>query len=235
MTRILQREIEKLKKMILAESAVVEESVSKAVRAVKSRDAALARAVVDSDADIDHTEVAIEEECLKVLALHQPVASDLRFIIAVLKINNDLERIGDLSTNIAQRAEFLSGQAPIDVPYDLSEMTRTVCAMLHKALDALVNTDADLAAEVCAMDTIVDNMNRDAFDRVQEAIRRDPQHIDAAIALLSVSRYLERIADHATNIGEDVIYMLEGEIIRHKIKKSPGEMSEPPADESSPL
>ena len=221
MTRILQREIEKLKKMILAESAVVEESVSKAVRAVKTRDAALARGIVDSDVDIDQSEVAIEEECLKVLALHQPVASDLRFIIAVLKINNDLERIGDLAVNIAQRAEVLAEQAPVEIPYDLSAMSRTACEMLHKSLDALVGTDATLAGEVCAMDSVVDALNRDAFARVQDAIRRSPDRLDALVSMLSVSRYLERIADHATNIGEDVIYMLEGEIIRHRMKSKP--------------
>jgi phosphate transport system protein len=222
MTRILQREIEKLKKMILAESAVVEESVSKSVRAVKTRDAALAIGVVDSDEDIDQTEVGVEEECLKVLALHQPVASDLRFIIAVLKINNDLERIGDLAVNIAQRAEFLAAREPVEQPYDLTQMSNTVCEMLHKSLDALVNTDAPLAGQVCAMDSVVDAMNRSAFAHVQDAMRRSPDRLEGLVSVLSVSRYLERIADHATNIAEDVIYMLQGEIIRHKMKKAQG-------------
>jgi phosphate transport system protein len=215
-SHILQRELDGLKKMILGLSAAVEQNVSRAVRAVERRDAETARRVIDSDKEIDAAEVDIEEECLKVFALHQPVASDLRFIVAVLKINNDLERIGDLATNIAERAVSLSEQERIAAPIDLAGMSEKVQLMLKKSLDALVNRDALLAHEIGALDDEIDELNRANFVKVQEQIRRDLDRIDSLMQFLSVSRYLERIADHTLNIAEDVIYMIEGTIIRHK-------------------
>ena len=216
MSHVLERELERLKKMILALCAVVEENVSRAVRSVEKRDAQLAQRIIDSDKEIDATEVDIEEECLKVLALHQPVASDLRFIVAVLKINGDLERIGDLAVNIAERAVFLSSREPMSVPIDLGLMSGKVQSMLRKSLDALVSMDARLAHEVGAQDDEVDDLNRRNFTRIQEEIRRNLPQIESLIQYLSVSRYLERIADHASNVAEDVIYLIEGTIIRHK-------------------
>jgi phosphate transport system protein len=216
MSHVLERELERLKKMILALSAVVEENVSRAVRSVMTREAKVAQRVVDSDKDIDATEVDIEEECLKVLALHQPVASDLRFIIAVLKINGDLERIGDLAVNIAERGLSLASSERIPIPIELVGMSEEVQAMLRKSLDSLVHLDARLAHEVGAHDDEVDDLNRQNFARIQEEIPKDLAHIDSLMQFLSVSRYLERIADHASNIAEDVIYLIEGTIIRHK-------------------
>ncbi len=216
MSKHLEREIENLKKLVLALSATVEDNVYKAVRALTERNSALAeQVIVSDDRDIDQTEIVIEEECLKVLALHQPVAGDLRLIIAILKINNDLERMGDLAVNIAERAQFLASRERPDFPIDLPLMAEKTKAMLRKSLDALMNRDAKLAREVLVADDEVDAMNREMYIRIQDAIRRKPDQLESLIHLLSCSRHLERIADHATNIAEDVIYMVEGVIVRH--------------------
>ncbi len=215
MSRHLQHEIDKLKKKILSLSAQVEENVHLAVRAIAQRDGKLARQVIDADTLVDQAEVEVEEECLKVLALHQPVAVDLRFIIALLKINNDLERIGDLAVNIAERATTLAAQTPVDAPFDFTGMAEIVKSMLRKSLDALVGLDSEIARSVGAADDQVDEINRGMYRKVKEGILQHPEHIDAYIALLSVSRHLERIADHTTNIAEDVLYLTEGEIVRH--------------------
>jgi len=216
MAKHLQREIDKLKKKILSIGAFVEESVQMAVRAVEQRDSVLADRVINGDVELDQAEVDLEEDCLKILALHQPVAIDLRFIIAVLKMNNDLERIGDLAVNIAERALLLNTQVKVNTPYDLHRQAERTQWMLHSSFDAMINLDSTLARKICGADEEVDAINREMYDLVKEAIRKDPQHLDTLIALLSVSRYLERIADHATNIAEDVVYMTEGIIARHK-------------------
>lgn len=216
MPKHLQRDIENLKKNILCLGARVEATVHEAIRSIETRDAALARKIIEEDIQIDQTEVEVEEECLKVLALHQPVAIDLRFIVAVLKINNDLERIGDLAVNIAERSTYLAGQPEVSVSFDFARMSEKTEAMLNKSLDALVNLSSQLAHEVCMSDDAIDDMNRQAYLRVQDAIRKHPDQMSSLIHLLSVSRHLERIADHATNIAEDVIYMIDGEIVRHK-------------------
>lgn len=217
----LFREVEKLKKMILSLSALVEENVAKAVRAVIARDARLAENVIESDDAIDQMEVITEEECLKILALHQPVAFDLRFVIAVLKINNDLERIGDLAVNIAEQAVALAAKPAVESPFDLPSMAEKSQAMLKGCLDSLVNMDTDLAHKICASDDEVDIMHRLTYSKVQEGILRHPDRVELLIHYLSVSRYLERIADYATNVAEDVIYMAEGEIVRHKGEDHP--------------
>ena len=212
----LFREIENLKKEILTLGAMAETAVRDATCAIENRDEALARRVIDNDIKLDDMEVQIEENCLKTLALHQPVAIDLRLIIAVLKINNDLERVADLAVNVAERAVFLATQQRLPMWFNFSQMAEKAQAMLHKSLDALVNLDPKLAREVCAADDEVDAMNREAYLQVQDGIRRHPERMEALIHLLSVSRHLERLADHATNIAEDVIYMCEGEIVRHR-------------------
>lgn len=216
MTMHMQREIEKLKRLVLSLGADVEENVHKAVQALQSRDQTLAEKIIGADAAVDKFEVYLEEECLKILALHQPVAIDLRFVIAVLKINNDLERIGDLAVNIAERAVYLAGQDMVDIPFDFVGMADKTKLMLKRSLDALVNMDMREAWEVCAMDDDVDAMNRRMYEQVQEGIRKHPEQMNSLIHYLSTSRHLERIADHATNIAEDVIYMVAGEIVRHK-------------------
>ncbi len=213
----LEREIEGLKRKLLTLSAIVEENVRRAVRALAERNAEAAREVIAADASqVDEMEVDVEEECLKALALYQPVAIDLRFIISVLKINSDLERVSDVAANIAKRAVFLSQQEPVNLPLRFDEMAQKAQAMLKKTLDAVVNMDPDLAREVCAADDEVDELNREAYAAIQAAMVEQPTRVDCLMQLLAVSRHLERIADHATNIAEDVIYLVEGEIVRHR-------------------
>ena len=212
----LHREIAELKRRILEQSALIEETVYKAVKAVESRNATLAREVIDGDKRIDLAEVEIEEDCLKILALHQPVATDLRFIVAVLKINNDLERRGDLAVNIASRALKLSAiTTSPEVAIDFQDGESKVQQMLRQSLQSLVNLDEALAKLVCSSDDAVDDINRSVHKQVIQAIKEHPSDVERLILLLSVSRNLERIADHATNIAEDVLYMIRGEIVRH--------------------
>ena len=215
----LQREIENLKKKVLALGARVETAVREATLSIENRDYELARSIIQNDPRIDIMEVDVEEDCLKVLALHQPVAIDLRFIVAVLKINNDLERIGDLAVNIAERSAFLAKQPPVGFSLGLVEMANKAQDMLKHSLDALVNLSSGLAQEVCAGDDEVDAMNRQMYLKIQDAIKSNPEKLESLIHLLSVSRHLERIADHATNIAEDVIYMVEGRIARHRTEE----------------
>ncbi len=211
----LQREIEQVKKSILALSAIVEDQVQMAVRALLDRDTNLARQVEDRDNDIDRREVEVEEECLKILALHQPVAVDLRFIVAAMKINNDLERIGDLAVNIARKAASFAEETQMPMPFDIAGMWDKTQSMLRDSIDAMVNMDGALAAEVCRRDDEVDRIKYEIRVGVEEQIRREPENVRPLMRLLAVSRNLERIADCATNIAEDVIYMSEGRIIRH--------------------
>jgi len=215
----LLHEVEKLKKRVLTLGALVEEQVRKSVEAASKRDEKLAAEVIAADAEIDRMEVDIEEDCLKVLALYQVVAGDLRFIIAILKMNSDLERIGDLAVNIAERAQFLSNLEPDEMPFNLRDMAAKAQAMLKKSLDALVNRDVALAYRVCAADEEVDNANRQAYAVLMEAVQKSPPRLKTLIHQFTAMRQLERIADHATNIAEDVIYMLQGEIVRHRAEK----------------
>lgn len=211
----LHHEIDRLKKKILALGAMVESALQKAVRALKDRDIRLADKVIEADFEIDQAEVETEEECLKILALYQPVANDLRFVVAVLKINNDLERIADQAVNIAERAKYLSVREKIEIPADLTSMVDKALAMLKKSLESLVTMNPGMAHEVIACDDEIDTMHRKMYEQVQERIRSHPDHLERLINILSVSRQLERVADQVTNIAEDVIYMVEGEIIRH--------------------
>ena len=216
MKRHLQRELESLKKQILSLGAMAEESVRMAGRAFETKDGELARRIIESDREIDAAEVEVEEECLKIIALHQPVAVDLRFINIVIKINNDLERVGDEAVNIAERVENISKRLPLSFPFDFAPMAEKAEAMLKDSLDALVNQDVDLAYKVCLDDDDVDRMNHMIYDEVKEAIKKQPDRVAYLLNLLLIARHLERIADHATNIAEEVIYMIEGEISRHR-------------------
>jgi len=215
MPKRLEVEIENLKSRILSLGAEVENRVRMSVQSLQERKTAIADEVIDGDIEIDEMEVDLEEECLKILALHQPLAGDLRFIIAVLKINNDLERIGDLAVNIAERAKVLIPHVPFEFPFDFATMSEKTQEMLRKSLDALVNTEADTAYWVCTEDEVVDEINREMYRILQQQVKKDPERISYLTHLLGVSRHLERIADHATNIAEDVIYLVQGEIVRH--------------------
>ena len=213
----LQREIARLKKKILSLSAVVEENLHKTSKAIERRDSELAREVIRSDKEVDQLEVDVEEDCLKILALHQPVAADLRFLVAVLKMNADLERIGDLTVNIAERVESLTFSDEFDFPPAIPQMVAAVESMLRRVLRALVDLDDRLAEEVRDADDAVDELHSKMYRFVELKIRESAgELLEPMIRLLDISRYLERIADHCTNIAEDVIYMTHGDIVRHK-------------------
>ncbi len=215
MTKHFQRELEKIKKKILSLGAMVEERVRMAIQAIEEFDGEIAKKIILSDHEIDEMEVEVEEECLKVMALHQPVAVDLRFLVAVIKINNDLERIGDQAVNIAQRVNTITKKERSDFVFDYSLMAEKAEAMLRMSLDALVNLDDDLAFKVLLLDDEVDAINKEAYNLIKRAISENPDNVSYLINLLLISRHLERLADHATNIAEEVIYMIEGEIVRH--------------------
>ena len=216
MTKHFERELNGLKKELLELSTVVEESVVKAIQSLKDRDEALAREVIDNDDTVDNAEVELEEQCLKILALHQPVAGDLRFIVSALKINNELERVADLAVNIAERSLVIGRQKVIDAPFDFTHIAQKSRSMLTRSIDSLIRMDTVLAHEVCLADDEVDDLNRDAYTQVYRLIKEQPENVEILINYISVSRHLERIADYATNIAEDVIYLVEGKIIRHQ-------------------
>lgn len=217
MSVLLNKQIDKIKRMVLAQGALVEQALQRAVRAVEERDADLAGQVVGQDMQIDLAEIDIEEECLATLALHQPVAHDLRFIVAVLKINSDLERIGDLAANTAEQGAALAGMPPIDIgPFGILDMAHNAQIMVKQALDALVAVDADLATKVREMDDKVDDRHRAVYSIVERSIREDIDAIPQLIRIQITARHIERIADHAVNIAKDVIYLARGEIVRHR-------------------
>lgn len=216
MSKHLRNDLAALEKRLLYLAAQVEEAVRKSVQALTDRRQDLAREVIKGDLDIDRREVELEEECLKVLALHQPVATDLRFVTACLKIDNDLERIGDLACNIAKRALSLSKAEKTPIPAKLREMTDISMQMLRDALDSFVRGAPTTARKVCIKDDRVDKGNREVISGLLDTMANRPHLMEQGIMLISISKNLERIADHATNIAEDVIYMVQGEIIRHK-------------------
>jgi len=210
------RELDKIKKMILSLGALVEQRVHQVKQALEDRDVAVANEIIHLDHEIDQMEVDIEEECLKIIALHQPVATDLRFLIAVIKINNDLERIGDQVVNIAQRIVSIAKVPIAPYRFDYAEMADKAEAMLRMSLDSLVNQDLDDAIKVLHLDDEVDAIKNEVYDLIKAAIADGvTKDIGYMINLLLISRHIERLADHATNIAEEVIYMIEGEIVRH--------------------
>lgn len=216
MSKHLQKDIEELKEKIIQMGGMVEDRVYQATMSIINRDTALAQAVINGDTEIDTIEVAIEEDCLKLLALYQPVAIDLRFIVAVLKINNDLERVGDLAVNIAERSAFLATQPPIIFPFDLRDMAEKAEGMLTRSIDALVNLDVKEAFLIRSEDDQVDAYNREMYNRIKDDLLNQPENINSLLHATSIGRHLERIADHATNIAEEVIYLAEARIVRHK-------------------
>ncbi|MBX3729155.1 MAG: phosphate signaling complex protein PhoU [Candidatus Sumerlaeia bacterium] len=217
----LQREIERLRKQVLAEAAMVEEALEKALRAVKDRNAALALEVIEGDRAIDAAEIEVEEECLKILALYTPVARDLRFIVTVLKMNNDLERMGDIVVSIARRADFLARHETVPpMPPDFDIMVQGVCQMVRKSLDALINGDDELALKICQYDDQVDELKRKIAGELRDRIAEDPANLRVLLKMVDLTRHLERIADLATNIAEDVVYLVRGEIVRHAVPEN---------------
>jgi phosphate transport system protein len=201
--------------------AMVESAVRKSVRALHERRSTLAQEVIDGDERVDRWEIDVEEQCLKILALHQPVAEDLRFIAAVIKMNNNLERVGDLAVNIAEQAIFLTNEPPLPIPNILTTMSDTTMEMVRGSLDAFVNRDPIAARAICARDDEVDEYNREIILELEWLMQAEPSTIGARMRLFSAARQLERIADQATNVAEEVVYLVEGEIIRHQSEKPP--------------
>ena len=215
MSAHFQREISKLKQQVLSLCSMVEGQVEKAVRAVQLRDDELAEEVERLDGEIDLREIEVEEECLKTLALYQPVAVDLRFVISTLKINHDLERIGDLAVNIARKVRGLVLDPPPELSCDLGLMCEKTQFLLRDSIDSLVSLNASDAATICTRDDEIDQMKATVRKEIETAIRQRPEKVGSLLRLLAVSRNLERIADLATSIAEDVVYLVEGRIMRH--------------------
>ena len=219
MERKFDRKLAKLKKRLLKMSDLVENSINLSVRALEEKKPKLAEQIIKSDKKIDKLEVEIDDLCLKLLALYQPQASDLRFITSMMKINNDLERIGDLSVNIAEQAIKLVKLPLLKPLIDLPKMAMAVQKMLKDSLTAFVNEDSELAMEVCKRDDEIDNLNDQIFRELLTYMIKDSDSIERAVGLILVGRHLERIADHTTNICEDIIYMVAGQNIKHHINE----------------
>ena len=216
MTHHIERQIEHLKERILRVGTLVEEAISKSITALINRDTNLAQRVMANDEEIDRMEVEVEEECLKILALYQPVAADLRFVVSVLKINNDLERMGDLARNIAKRVAQLTAGEPCELPPEIRTMAMQAQDMVKECLDAVVKGDPLLARQVREEDDAVDEARQKIRRRVIQQIKANPENVESLLRINSVSKHIERIADMATNIAEDVIYMVQGDIVRHR-------------------
>ena len=212
----LQRDIESLHHEVLTQAGRVEQMIYDSVSALCKRRYELVSSVLAQDDVVDRKEVQIEEECLKLLALHQPVARDLRHITTMLKLNADLERIADLACNIAERAEYLQGFPYFPTPDELSSMAENATEMLRMALDSFVNSDTKAAEMVIQLEARVDQQNRDVIKELEELLRQDSTQVEPALHVFSAARNIEQVADHAENVAEEVIYMIDGEIIRHK-------------------
>ena len=214
-TQHFHRELEELRRRLLGLGAQVEDRVRDALVAIESKDRDLCKRLIEADAEINRMEIRVEEECLKTLALYQPVASDLRFLIATIKINNDLERIADIAASIANRVLIISRYPKIEMPpIRLVEMGEKVEGMLSLGLNAFVQVDSDLAHKVCMLDDEVDEMRNQAYGAIKRAIRAEPGHVAPLMNYFLINRHLERLADHVTNIAEEVIYLVNGEIVR---------------------
>jgi len=212
----MKKELDKLKKLIFALGTQVDENVELAAQAFDKGDNALVEKVIQSDKNVDQLEVEVEEACLKALALYQPVAIDLRFIVAVLKMTNDLERMSDLAAGVAKNAILYNKRKDTALSISLNPLSDLVTSIVRKCIDSLLQLDAELAREVTQDDQEIDSMKKDIKTRIQDAISKEPSETESLIALLMASNRLERIGDHATNIAEDVIYMVEAEIVRHQ-------------------
>ncbi len=214
----LTRDLESLHRNLLSMCAMVEEMIHKAVNGLAKPSEAFARELALQDDEIDRWDVQIEEECLKILALHQPVAIDLRRIATVMKITRELERVADLGVHIAERACGLEPGNEIAVLDKLKEMAHIALEMLHSVIDAYVALDSEMARIVCAKDDIVDELNKEIIEELVQTMKQSPEFVESSMHLFSASRHLERVADHATNIAEDVVYLVEADIIRHRSK-----------------
>jgi len=217
MQRHFHEELEGLKQTLLAMGALVEDQIHRVMRALVERDDGLAQEVIDRDRQVNAYDVEVDEKCVELLALHQPAAGDLRFITTAMKIVTDLERIGDQAVNIAQRAIELNREPQLKPYIDLPRMAEKAARMVKESLDAFVNRDTALARRVCAEDAAVDALKEQVFRELLTFMMEDARTIPRAIRLILISRFLERVADHATNIAEMVVYMVEGKMVRHTL------------------
>ncbi len=216
MSKHLQRDVQQLHRRLMNLFAIVEKMIDNSARALCEKRVELATEVIETDKVVNATEVEIEEECLKILALHQPVATDLRRLTTVLKINVELERMADLACNIAERAESIHRHPYFPVPDELPEMVRQATKMIRMSLDSFVESDSMLAKQVIYFDDAVDQNNQIIIRELRELMKQDSELVEPALHCFSASRHIERVADLAENIAEDVIYLVEGDIVRHK-------------------
>jgi phosphate transport system protein len=217
MQRHFHEELEALKQTLLAMGGLVEDQIRRVMRALVERDEALAQEVIERDQRVNALDVEVDEKCVELLALHQPTAGDLRFITTAMKIVTDLERIGDQAVNIAQRAIELNREPQLKPYIDLPRMAEKAGLMVKESLDAFVNRDTELARRVCGEDEAVDALKEQVFRELLTFMMEDARTIPRAIRLILISRFLERVADHATNIAEMVIYLVEGKMVRHTL------------------
>jgi len=217
MQRHFHEELDALKQTLLAMGGLVEDQIRRVMRALMERDSDLAQEVIDRDRQVNAYDVEIDEKCVELLALHQPTAGDLRFITTAMKIVTDLERIGDQAVNIAQRALELNQEPQLKPYIDLPRMAECAQAMVKDSLDAFVSRDTDQARRVCGADGEVDALKEQIFRELLTFMMADPRAIPRAIRLILISRFLERVADHATNIAEMVVYLVEGKMVRHTL------------------
>jgi phosphate transport system protein len=217
MQRHFHDELEALKQTLLAMGGLVEDQIRRVMQALTERDDALAQAVIDCDRQVNTYDVEVDEQCVELLALHQPTAGDLRFITTAMKIVTDLERIGDQAVNIAQRVIELNREPQLKPYIDLPRMATRAQAMVKESLDAFVARDTGLARRVCAEDAEVDALKEQIFRELLTFMLEDPRAIPRAIRLILISRFMERVADHATNIAEMVVYLVEGKMVRHTL------------------
>jgi phosphate transport system protein len=210
-----EEELKKLREDILYMGGLVEDQIQKAVKSLVDRDSKLAEIIIERDHEVNRLDVNIDDLCIRLLALHQPAGRDLRFITTGLKITTDLERIGDMAVNICERAIELNDEPQLKPYIDIPRMAQISQRMIRESLDAFVREDTDLALKVCKDDDAVDQLNAQIFRETISFMIENPQTISRATKIGSVSKYLERIADHATNIGEMVIFMVKGKSIRH--------------------
>jgi phosphate transport system protein len=220
MSKLLQRHLSEVEHALSAQADAVETMVQVAYEGLRERCLGSAAEVLDSESQLNLTEVDIEEKCLELLALHQPVAIDLRRVAATLKINGDLERIGDLALNLAERTEDLARCPDVPVPAELEKMVERAIEMLRDAHRAFVHVDEELAQSVRQRDDEVDDLNRRVIGDLVKQMESRPHQVEGLLHVFSATRIIERIADHATNIAEDVIFLAKGEIARHRWSKS---------------
>ncbi|MAI30270.1 MAG: phosphate signaling complex protein PhoU [Rubripirellula sp.] len=216
MTKHLDRELDSLRSDLISQFGLVEQMILNAVRALAERRADLADEVISQDAIIDANDIKFEEECLKLLALHQPVATSMRWLFTVVKVNNELERMADLACNIAERAKSIQEYPLFPVPEELDEMAAGATSMVKNALDSFIEGDVTKSRAVIATDDQVDRKNRLVIELLHEMMRENSDYIAPAVHCFSASRHLERIADLAVNISEEVIYLVLGDIVRHQ-------------------